>query len=164
MRYNQYLTSLFMIALLFLVSCHGMLNGQPRGNIMPCTVGLTLKPGESCRYTNSNDDFIFDFIFSAIKGGASFPYLDLKSPSLPRAPFGPTNGPTALNGGTATQSYSGDSNITIAPARAAICLGRSVFEIRGPGFASLPPGLGQKCFSASKNSDGSWTIQQIPLP
>ena len=130
---------------------------------MPCTVGLTLKPGESCRYTDSNDDFSFDFIFSAIKGGASFPYLDLKSPS---GTFGPASGPTALNGGTAIQSYSGDSNITIAPARAAICLGRSVFEIRGPGFASLPPGqdLGQKCFSASKNSDGSWTIQQIPLP
>ena len=159
MKYNQYLTPFFMITLLFLVSCHGTVSR----NIMPCTVGLTLKPGENCRYTDSNKDFSFDFIFSAIKGGASFPYLDLKSPS---GTFGPASGPIATTGGTTVDDY-GVWKINIDPTVAQLCSGRSDFEIRSKSgsVVRLPGrGLGQKCFSASKNSDGSWTIQQIPLP
>ena len=47
-----------------------------------------------------------------------------------------------------------------------ICVGSKVLEIRGRhGSLTRMPGRGlnQKCFSASRNPDGSWTIKQIPL-
>ena len=115
------------------------------GPMMPCTVGLTLKPGESCRYTNSDDDFSFDFIFSAIDGGASFPHVHLKSPD---GTYGPTSGPTARRGGESMVN-NGNQMISINSSTAAICSGQ---------------GLNQKCFTARSNSDGSWTITGIPLP
>ena len=34
---------------------------------MTCTVGLTLKPGESCHYAGGNDYFNFDFIFEGFR-------------------------------------------------------------------------------------------------
>ena len=123
---------ILLISLLFLVSC-GL------GTPPPCTVGLTLKPGESCRYVSSNDNFSFDFIFSVVEGGVGFPRLALKSPSNTF-----DESPWALNGGTLYVDRGDGLQISINQAVAQMC-------------------LEGKCFSASKNSDGSWTIKGIPL-
>ena len=116
------------------------------GGSKMCTVGLTLKPGESCRYTDNDDDFSFDIEFSAIDGGAKFPRVYVKSPD---GTFGPTGGPAALHGGNAGVTIGDKTMIKIDSSTAKICSGQ---------------GLNQKCFTARSNSDGSWTITAIPLP
>ena len=115
------------------------------GSKMPCTVGLTLKPGESCHYTDNDDDFSFDIEFSAINGGASFPHVHLISPN---AAYGPGDGPTARLG-SESMVNNGDQMLSVNSSTAAICSGQ---------------GLNQKCFTARRNSDGSWTITGIPFP
>lgn len=123
--------------------------------MMPCTVGLTLKPGESCRYTASDNDYSFDFVFSAMDGGASFPKVYLKSPG---GTYGPTGGPTALHGGTSTMRRFDDQAMSINSSTAAICLGSNIIEFMDR------QDLKRKCFTARSNPDGSWTIKELPLP
>lgn len=110
--------------------------------IKPCTVGLQLKPGEGCRYVANNKDLSFDFIFYVVEGGAGFTGT-VKTPTY----SGPVGG-LATSGGM-IRNENGDVKTIITSTVAEICVG---------------PAATQKCFSASRNSDGSWTVNRLPLP
>ena len=145
------------ICLMMFVGCG---KKPPIEKMTPCAVDLTLEPGESCRYTNSNDSLTFDFIFSVLDGGIHFPRMYLKSPE---GIYGPESGPIIVGGGTSS-SGSGDKKIIINSSTVQVCSGGKILEIKGASGSRiiLPNRVGQKCFFATKNRNGSWTIKQLP--
>ena len=75
---------------------------------MTCTVGLTLKPGESCHYAGGNDYFNFDFIFYVRPNGVGFTEVTLKTPSHTY------NAPAAVRyGGSVTYSFSNELTLEL---------------------------------------------------
>ena len=87
---------------------------------MTCTVGLTLKPGESCHYAGGNDYFNFDFIFYVRPNGVGFTEVTLKTPSHTY------NAPAAVRyGGSVTYSFSNELTLEINDTVAQICAGQN---------------------------------------
>ena len=121
--------------------------------IKPCTLGLKLKPGEGCRYVDSNEDFSFDFIFYVVANGAGFHAGTAKTPSRAY----PVSG-LAMSGGGISAGYFNDFILTINETDAQVCVGQVAIEdYRDFDLAA------RKCFSASKNRDGNWTVDRLPL-
>lgn len=166
MRFNHYVMQCFCLTLsvllftsIFLAGCGGKVPHTLKlfgiKEIKPCTLGLKLEPGEGCRYDDSNEDFSFDFIFFVAADGAGFHAGTVKTPSG-TYPIGGM----AMSGGRISNQLSNDLIVTINETSAQICVGQvAVQDYRDFDLAAT-----QKCFSASRNSDGSWTVKGLPLP
>ena len=122
--------------------------------IKPCTLGLKLKPGEGCRYVANNEDFSFDFIFYVFENGAGFHEGTVKTPSGTYPVAG-----VAMSGRTTSRQHSNDFKMIINSTVAQINVGHIVVQ----DYKDFDPAK-KKYFSASKNSDGSWTLNKLPLP
>ena len=169
MRFNQnvrqYLYLILPVLLftsIFLAGCGGKVPPTLKlmgiREIKPCTLGLKLKPGEGCRYVDSNEDFSFDFIFYVparrFGHGAGFHAGTVKTPSGTY----PVGG-VAMSGGVTSQRLSNDFILTINSTVAQISVGQVVVQ----DYKDFDPAK-KKYFSASRNSDGSWTVNRLPLP
>ena len=170
MRFNQYFRQCFCLTLsvllftsFFLAGCGGKVPSTLKllgiKEIKPCTLGLKLEPGESCRYVDSNEDFSFDFIFYVparrFGHGAGFHAGTVKTPSG-TYPIGGV----AMSGGVISNRLSNDLIVTINKTGAQICVGQVTVQ----DYRDFDLAVTQKCFSASRNSDGSWTVNRLPLP
>ena len=115
--------------------------------INPCALNLKLKPGTSCRYVANNEDFSFDFIFYVVQNGAGFTGT-VKTPNY----SGPVGG-IVIGSGMITDT-NGDVKTTITSTLATICVGQPVEQKHA---------TTQKCFSAVRNRDGSWIVNNLPI-
>lgn len=120
--------------------------------IKPCTLELKLKPGEGCRYVANNNEYRFDFIFYVGENAAGFWVDTVKTPSSTYSKinsFGYFE-QIALNGRPyVSPKKNNDLRIRIDLTDAQMCVSKAEQE---------------KCFSAIRNRDGSWTVNKLPLP
>ena len=161
---RQYVTQCFCLTLsvllftsIFFTGCGGPVPDTLKllgiNEIKSCTLELELEPGTGCRYVANNEDFSFDFIFYVVESGAGFKGT-VKTPTY----SGPVGG-LATSGGMITDP-NGNVKTTITSTVAEICVGQAVVQ----DYRDFDLAATQKCFSASRNSDGSWTVNRLPLP
>lgn len=153
---NYFFFCMLAVSFAFFAGC----GGKPIPiKVYPCKVGLTLKPGEGCRYTYKDKNYDLDFLFYVVGMAAGFRDVNIKTPTTQVT----SGGGLAEHGGAVRNSYGNDVQLEISGNMAYICIDRelSINTTQG-GFSGKRYSMG-KCFTAERNSDGSWTVKSLPL-
>lgn len=147
------IATVLLLGMLIITGCGVKL---PSLEVYPAEVGLKLKTGEACRYTYKDDKYDLNFLFAVISSnGASFADVNIKTPENHI-----TSGGTALNGGSIIVERS-DVKLGINGSSAQVCVEKKRPPIRAGSYGNFYS-MG-KCFTATRNPDGSWSIKNLPF-